>query len=384
MNYIKAIIKKIISKILKIIIPIVEKLSFEKNNLNYLKYEEELKKIYNPPAYEYHNYKNKENNSKLDLSIIIPVYNREKFLSCCLDSIEENKTQYCYEIIAIDDGSTDNSLKILKDYSNKYKNIKIIKEQNQGAAAARNNGLNNATGKYVTFIDSDDYISNDFIEKLLTIATINDCDIVNCGYYIKNNNKLVPKYGKEIITKKGLSKEILSLDGFLCMKIIKRELLFDVRLPEGYWYEDIIVRPLILNKCKKFIGIKECLYYYRQHSSNISKVVEHTTNYKCLSQYYLISYIIDYATKINISINDTFKQILFYEYTFMLYNRTLKLPKDVRKKVFYLSSNQIENLKLDYLLYNDNFINKYYYKAFIKKDFMLYNLVSKYKKWSGN
>ena len=384
MNYIKSIIKRIVCKILKIIIPIVEKISITPKELNYLKYEEDLKKLYNPLPYKYHHYKNKENNLKIDLSIIIPVYNREDFLPYCLDSIEENKTQYCYEIIAIDDGSTDNSIKILEDYSKKYKNIKVIKEPNQGAASARNNGLNHATGKYVAFIDSDDYISNDFIEKLLTIAMNNDCDIVNCGYYIKDNDKLISKYGKVIRTEKGILTDILNIDGFLCMKIIKIELLFDVRLPEGYWYEDMIVRSLILSKCKKFVSIKDCLYYYRQHSSNISKVVEHTTNYKCLSQYYLASYIIDYAKKINIPIDDTFKNILYYEYTFMLYNRTLKLPKDLRKKVFYLSSKQIENLKLDYLLYKDDFIDKYYYKAFTKRNFILYNLVSKYKKWSGN
>jgi len=111
------------------------------------------------------------------VSIIITVYNMEKYIKKCLDSVV-NQTYSNIEIILINDGSTDNSEKIIKSYEKEYNNIKVISQVNSGPAIAKNVGLDNANGEYIMILDADDWIENNFIEKLMLIAEENDSDIV--------------------------------------------------------------------------------------------------------------------------------------------------------------------------------------------------------------
>lgn len=131
------------------------------------------------------------------LSIIIPVYNAEKYLVECLDSIfVQNIANNEYEIIAINDGSTDNSVYILEQYADKYPVLKIIFQENKGVSVARNKGIDVACGKYILFIDSDDFLVPDSIEYMLNIAENDDLDILmgdfqevyESGKLINNNS----------------------------------------------------------------------------------------------------------------------------------------------------------------------------------------------------
>lgn len=103
----------------------------------------------------------------MDLSIIIPVYNSETTINSCLVSIAKQKTQYSFEVIAVDDGSTDNSLDILKDLKKKYQWLHVIAQANSKQAEARNNGLQNSSGDFVTFIDADDLLSEKYIQQMI-------------------------------------------------------------------------------------------------------------------------------------------------------------------------------------------------------------------------
>lgn len=112
------------------------------------------------------------------VSIIIPIYNVEQYLAQCLDSVI-NQTYKNIEIICVNDCSLDNSFRILDEYSKNDKRIKIInRENNGGLSAARNTGLDNASGKYIYFLDSDDWIDLDYIEKMLNAAIKNDVEVV--------------------------------------------------------------------------------------------------------------------------------------------------------------------------------------------------------------
>ena len=113
--------------------------------------------------------------SKIDVSIIIPIYNCEKYLKECIESILM-QTLKKIEVILIDDGSTDNSLKICKLFQSKDPRIKVIHQENVGVSKARENGLKIATGKYISFIDADDYIKEDFLEKLYNEIRENKTD----------------------------------------------------------------------------------------------------------------------------------------------------------------------------------------------------------------
>ena len=134
--------------------------------------------------------------SKIDLTIIVPVYNAEISLTRCIDSLINQETKYKYEIVLINDGSTDNSLKILKKYEKKFDFIKIFTQSNKGIAETRNVGIKNITGKYVAFVDSDDYVTQDYVEKMLICAYKNDADIVRTNYYEYDtkNNRIIKRW----------------------------------------------------------------------------------------------------------------------------------------------------------------------------------------------
>lgn len=119
--------------------------------------------------------------NKITISVIVPVYNAEKFISKCLDSILNQNNNV--ELVVVNDGSTDSSLKILKDYAKKYSNIKLINQENKGVSVARNIGLKNATSKYITFVDSDDWLEPNAIDSAIKILKKDKPDILMTGYY---------------------------------------------------------------------------------------------------------------------------------------------------------------------------------------------------------
>src|SRR5690606_2914769 len=127
----------------------------------------------------------------MKISVIIPVYNASLYLSRCVDSLVDaiipNST---VEIILINDGSTDNSLAICKEYANKYGFIKVFDQNNQGPSAARNLGIQNATGDWIVFVDSDDYVEKNYFERIITeINTHIDIDIFVFNYYKTTDSK---------------------------------------------------------------------------------------------------------------------------------------------------------------------------------------------------
>lgn len=125
------------------------------------------------------------------VSVVVPVYNSEKYLRKCVDSILA-QTLKDIEIILVDDGSTDQSGAICDEYARKS-NVKVVHQKNSGPAITRNNGINLATGEYIGFVDSDDYIAPEMYEDLYNIANLKNIDIVTCGYNIVQGEKIIPK-----------------------------------------------------------------------------------------------------------------------------------------------------------------------------------------------
>lgn len=125
------------------------------------------------------------------ISIIVPVYNSEKYIDRCLDSIL-NQTYKDLEIVLVNDGSNDQSLKILENYALRDTRIKVVNQENKGVAAARNTGLDNATGDYILYVDSDDWIENNMVERMVELSA--NADIVFCG----NDNAVSPESVKKL------------------------------------------------------------------------------------------------------------------------------------------------------------------------------------------
>ncbi len=203
------------------------------------------------------------------ISIIVPVYNVEKYLSICLDSLI-NQTLNDIEIICINDGSTDGSLEILNEYAKKDTRIKIITQKNQGLSMARNNGLKEAKGEYISFIDSDDWIDTKMYEIMYQQAKEDNSEIVVCNLKLEKDNK-TETYSYWPIKKNGLINReetqsyLFKHPSYAWNKIYKKTFLLNHNLQflKGILYEDV---PFWVQATLNVNRISYCtdyLYHYR-------------------------------------------------------------------------------------------------------------------------
>lgn len=210
----------------------------------------------------------------MKVSIIIPIYNVEKYLERCLNSLIE-QTYHDFELICVDDGSTDSSSLILEKYTNDPR-VRIITQKNQGLSSARNTGLRYATGDFITFIDSDDWVNKDYLKTMLDIQGKEDADIV-CVDYIRTSNILDQKCNNKIsyTTINEKAANILfsgKVSNFAWGKLFRANLIlsFDSFFPEGKRYEDIGSIYKAFDKAKKIVLIDKKLYYYYINPKSIT------------------------------------------------------------------------------------------------------------------
>lgn len=220
--------------------------------------------------------------SDLLISIITPVYNAEKYLSKCIESIL-NQSHKNIELILVDDGSPDASGKICDTYAEKDARVKVIHKQNQGQGIARNKALDVATGDYVMFVDSDDWVEPDFCETALNAALKNEADIVCFGYNTVTEegeitSKVFTRNPRTIGVSDGIKDLILRTDviyNYPCNKLFSRKTTESVRFPEEYLhFEDQGFIYLTFHHAKKIYLDDHVLYNYLQRSNSSS----HGTN----------------------------------------------------------------------------------------------------------
>lgn len=221
------------------------------------------------------------------VSVIVPVYNGEEYLRRCLDSIVK-QTYKELEIILVNDGSKDNSLKIMEEYAKKDKRIIIIDKKNEGVSVARNTGIKKATGKYVTFVDCDDYLDLDMINKLYKAIIKENVQIVRCNYKVhyRDNVKIdygdLSRYANKLLDKDDISDDIIKdiLDGvfpcFVVLLMVDRELLLETDLfPKGIaMMEDVVLYVDLLTRVENIYVLDKAMYNieFNEESS--------TNNYK--------------------------------------------------------------------------------------------------------
>lgn len=210
------------------------------------------------------------------ISVVVPIYNVEKYLRECLESII-NQTYKNLEIILVNDGSKDASPQICEEYQKKDKRIKVIHKENGGLSDARNQGINIAQGEYITFIDSDDYINKAYIEKLYNAIKENNVKISQCGIVkVNNQDEILEKIGyveNQIKSGKELIKEIYkghwTENIVVWNKMYLTKLFKNIRYPVGKIHEDEFITYKILYNLDKMAVISECLYNYRQTGESI-------------------------------------------------------------------------------------------------------------------
>ena len=206
------------------------------------------------------------------VSVIVPVYNASRYIHKCIDSLV-NQTYRDYEIILVNDGSTDNSEEIIYQYAKSYSKIKYFSKENEGVSATRNYGLSVSSGEYIMFVDSDDYVAYNILERLMEVADRNNADIVTSDI-IKFWEKGKTEYYK---TNKEYSNDNIRNyiigDSGPCAKIFKKEIISQIPFrPTAY--EDLDIIPILALYAYRIGYVGEGLYYYRQVEGSATRLSE--------------------------------------------------------------------------------------------------------------
>lgn len=222
-------------------------------------------------------------NSENLISVVVPVYKVEAYLNRCIDSIL-SQTYKNFELILINDGSPDNCPAICDAYASKHNCVKVIHKENKGVSAARNKGIEIAKGKYIAFVDSDDYIHPDYLSTLMFMLNNSEAQLSMCAYkkvFDSEKNEIKVSYNFKIISDL-LAMDMLLNDQSKCApwaKLYDINLFKEVRFPEGKIMEDMFVMPTLFSKAKVIAINSQELYYYNQEGLSITRS---SFNYKKL------------------------------------------------------------------------------------------------------
>ena len=281
-------------------------------------------------------------NKNLELSIIIPVYNVEKYLEECLNSVLEIK-DINYEVLIINDGSLDNSQKIIDEYCKKDDRIKSFVKENGGASSARNYGLKKAQGDYIWFVDGDDLVVSSEFEKFFRRAESSDLDVALANYNsfynkseikitkiekFKELNKLSVLTGKEYFD---ISDNKNLFDILIWKNIYKRKFLLEEKIffEEGIIFEDELFSRITINRAKEVKYFDYYIYFYRQ---NVEGSVMQNSGAKLIN-YYKVSKLLTEEILNDKLVPDSLKKV-----PIALYVKTLKKIKvrdrELEKEIF--------------------------------------------------
>lgn len=310
------------------------------------------------------------------VSIIVPVYNVEDYLIRCLDSLV-NQTLQDIEIIAVNDGSTDHSGELLQIYQKKYpEKIKVLEKKNGGLSDARNYGIPHATGEYIAFLDSDDYVEFDMYERMYKKAKEEDSDMVECDFIWEYPDRKKIDTGLVYHNKKDM---IIYARVVAWNKLIKRSVLdvAKVEYPKGLRYEDVEFFYKMVPYYNKVSFIKEPFVHYIQRDSSISN----SQNERTKEIFNVLDNVIEYYKEKKLF--DEYKVELEYTYTRLLlcssFFRMIKIDdNDIRKELLKQTWEKLNNIFPDWkknsILKHDRSkknlylktVNKYTYKVYCK------------------
>lgn len=294
------------------------------------------------------------------LSIIIPLYNCEKYINQCLDSIIlQDFEKASYEVIIIDDGSTDNSFTIAKAYSDRNDNIQVVKQENQGVACTRNNAIEIASGKYMAFVDADDMIVEGCLRTLVDIAVNNDAEIVKATHlevpqnavYEEYNGRTDSKPSIEVMTGEEAIVKVTKLkEGYCWGYLISRELIIENNLrfpPEVSFMEDWSFITQALLMCKTFVNTNVLYYLYRR---NDTSCVANMSTEKLLLGCHSLDLVVTAAQQANGSVKNKLMDNVCVNINIVLwytihYRRIFRNRKEIVKRLLHL----IRNMEMHYV-----------------------------------
>lgn len=303
----------------------------------------------------------------MKVSVIVPVYNVERYLDKCLDSLA-HQTLKDIEIIIVNDGSPDHSEDIIKKYTKKYQNFKYYKKENGGLSSARNYGIKYASGDYIAFLDSDDYVKYDMYEKMYLKAVSNNYDLVVCDInYLYPNKTIRVSSGIKEDTQ-NIKKAYLTIHPAAWNKLFKKELFNNnIYFKEGIWFEDVEFIYRMLPFIKSIGVILEDFNQYVQREGSITssvspKIYDYVSNMNGIIDFYKER-----------EIYDEYKRELEYVYVRYLYATFIRSIKKYNYDEYMKAVDvAIKNVREHFPKYRKN---KYFYQSIKGLYLIMFNKV---------
>lgn len=313
-------------------------------------------------------------NETIDLSIIIPVYNQKDYIKECVESVLRQRKKYRVQVVIVDDGSTDGSENIVEKYKG-VDDVVVVNKENGGLSSARNVGMRYAVGKYLMFLDSDDYLGDGCINDMMSVAYSSGSDIVQCNWSDligkekyssgwKPERKVYYKY-----------LDMCEVPGHAAMKVFKRSLWSGVYFPENFWYEDTIIHLIIFTLCSKLTVVDVPYYVYRRNEKGITQTRKNSS--KCLDMVFVMDKILVQMIEKGIVMDKNIFHEILYHHSVILLSRVSHLDEDVLKVVFSYVSDRVKDISKDIKDVYDE--DKYILNAFLSRDFYKWRLYSETK-----
>ncbi len=297
------------------------------------------------------------------VSIIIPVYNVEKYLKRCMESVLR-QTYRNFEVILVDDGSTDKSLDICKEYEKKDERIKVIHKKNGGLSSARNSGLNVMKGSLFTFIDSDDWVEEKYVESLVKAILENNADIAQCSYCKKNVKDEIIMHGNihnDILNGKDeIMRSFFVNQNYITvawMKIYRSKKFGDVRFYEGKNNEDTIYVADYIDIVDKIVVIEDELYNYFFNENSIMNAS--LTDKKVSDAYFSAEYMLSKCENSYPKYSNYMRKNICDFSIGLYFQADKKLQSDLREKI-YTKFDDIYNQISDKTIFGKKLLIKFF------------------------
>lgn len=265
--------------------------------------------------------------STVDISVIVPCYNNARYLKGCLQSVLEQEGDFTFEVVVIDDGSTDETPEVLALFQN-YAQVVLRRQENRGHSGARNAGLELCRGEYILFHDSDDTLYPGALRALLTQARKRDADIVAGGYLCITPEGAVSP-GKEFPD--GAVTDPFVIPGMTCGKLFRRRLFRNLQFPEGYWYEDSIICQILLPMARGIATVSTPVFYYLLNPQGVSAASQGQP--KALESLYVTRRLLEERGRFGLQPDEAFLTH-FLHMVLLTYHRTRRVGQGTAYPVF--------------------------------------------------
>ena len=307
------------------------------------------------------------------VSVIVPVYNVEEYISKCLGSLVKQSLKDI-EIIVVNDGTPDNSQVVIDKYVKKYNNIKSFIKKNGGLSDARNYGLKYAKGEYISFVDSDDYIDNTMLEKMYNKAKKDNLDIVVCNSIELYDDKEIEKKSNLHYSNENVKNYIIS-PPMACTRLYKKNIFDNNKFTKGIYYEDLDFTPSLVALTDKIGFVEEGLYYYVQRNGSIMK--QNKYNEKLLDIFKVLE-----KNKKKLY-NDYPEEVEYLYITHLLRTATLRFLDyeeydELIDKVIYTMKNTFPNFRKNYYYKKSSYKLKIICNLAYHKRIKLLRILKKY------